>query len=715
VTTCPATCSVARVARFGAALALAAAAGALSPGKAVAQSSYPMIMSARPLAVQVGQTGEVEVSARYNLYGAYQVFVTPEGVTGEVVVPEMAADQPPPAAKPEMPKIKVRFTAAPDAVPGPRSFRLATPQGASTVGQLVVVREAVMVEAADNDAMATAQGVTLPATLCGAIEKAEDVDFFKFTLAEAGAWTFHVHSSRSQDRIHDLQTHSDPILTLRNAAGTVLATSDNYFFADPLLHFNFTDPGDYYLDIRDVRYQGNADWQYSIEASNRPLVTNVFPSRVTPGTATRLDLVGFHLPGDRTTLLTLPAEMPEGPVWLNLPLGESLAPAPLVISRLPGLIEAAGDNGTPAAAPPIEVPLGISGRISEPGDVDCYRFEARQGERFSFEVLARRHQSALDSVLRIVNEPGAVLVENDDLSTGRHSHADSMIENWTAPADGSCAIELSDLHQRGGPEYVYFLKVTRSEPYFTLDVDTDKTLLSAGTAGAIFVRVYRKNGFAGEVQLAIEGLPPGVTASCGRILAGSTDGCIILEAAPDAGQGAANVRISGSATVEAAEAGQPPLELAAMAQPMQEVYMPGGGRNHYPVDVHTVSVGDMMDLKAVTLSTTAVSLKPGESQKIDVTIDRREGFSGNVTLDCLFQHLGSIYGNSLPPGVTIDEKNSQIALAGDQSQGHITLAAAADAKPVENQQVAVMANVSINFVMKYTYCGPPVIVSVLPP
>jgi hypothetical protein len=110
-----------------------------------------------------------------------------------------------------------------------------------------------------------------------------------------------------------------------------------------------------------------------------------------------------------------------------------------------------------------------------------------------------------------------------------------------------------------------------------------------------------------------------------------------------------------------------------------------------------------------------VTLKPGESQKIDVTIDRAVGFKQNVTLDVVYQHLGTFFGNSLPPGVTVDEKASQTLLAGEQVKGTIVLKAAPDAKPVEKQQIAIMAHVSINFVMKFTYCGEPVLVTVAKP
>ena len=69
-------------------------------------------------------------------------------------------------------------------------------------------------------------------------------------------------------------------------------------------------------------------------------------------------------------------------------------------------------------------------------------------------------------------------------------------------------------------------------------------------AGAPFrLRVVRKDGFDAEVQLHIDGLPPGVKATCGKILKGGLDGCIILSADPAAPRGFGNVRITGTATV----------------------------------------------------------------------------------------------------------------------------------------------------------------------
>jgi hypothetical protein len=684
-------------------------------------NSYPMLMSVKPAAAQIGQTTEHEVNARYNLHGAYQIIVAGEGVKGEVVPPEKKEGEKPPETKPNLPKIKIRFTVAPDAVPGVRDFRIITPQGASTVGQIVIARDPIVSESADNDTAAKAQEMTLPATACGTIEKAEDLDFFKFNVEAGTALTFHVRSQRLLNRLHDMQIRVDPMITLRNATGGTLATSDNYYAGDPLLYYKFDQAGEYLLEIRDVRYQGNGDWTYSIEINSRPFITQALPLAVKPGVETKLTLVGYNLPPDGSADLTLPAETPAGMRWVSPPVGGQPAnefavfvTGLVTVAEAPLSAAPADAAANPAAtAQPFTVPSVLNGRIETPGEIDRYAFEAKAGDKLSFEVVARRAWSGLDPIIRILNDKGGALSESDDMVYHRVSSADSWLENWSAPADGKYILEIRDLHLRGGPQYTYAVQVTRAEPYFLLEADTDKTLLAPGVNAVFYVRGLRKNGFAGDIQLGVEGLPPGVTAVPGKILANANDGCVVLLAAADATAGAANIRITGSATHPVPNG--EPLKLSAVAQPLQEYYSPGGGRGNSPVDLHTVSVADPMDIRAVKLSTTAVNLKPGTSQKIEVTIERAPGFKGNVTLDVLYQHLEQPFGNSLPKGVKMDGANSKTLLTGEETKGFITLVAAADAPAVEKQLVPVMAHVSINFVMKHTFCGAPVFVTVEAP
>jgi hypothetical protein len=696
-----------------------------------AEISFPMLMDLKPVAAQVGQTSEHTVTSRYDMDGAYQVLVSGTGVTGEVVPPEPPKEgKAPPAEAAKGPKkpqttLKVRFKVAADALPGVRDFRIGTPYGASTVGQLVVGRDPVVSETAGNDQFEKAQPITLPATVCGAIEKNEDVDFFKFEAAAGQSLSFHVRSARLEDRIHDLQTHSDPIITLKNSAGVDLAQVDNYFFADPLLAYKFTQAGTYYLEIRDVRYQGNAFWQYSIEINDRPFLTNIYPMQAVPGQESKVELVGANLPAEPRAAFTIPPGTPEEVTWFTPQGTAPLNPVPVVVSSLPAVLEAAVENGTWEAAQAVSLPAGINGRIDREADLDHFAFDAKKGDRWTFEVIARRHQSSLDSILQILDSKGKKLTENDDMRLGRSSAADSLIENWTVPADGRYILQVRDLQLRGGASFVYFLKATPAEPMFHLQTDSDKTLIPPGTAAPIFVRAFRKNGFDGEIQLAIDGLPPGVTATCGKILKGRDDGLIHLSAGADCALAISNANITGTATIPAVEAkpaadgkpaveGKPALQLSAIAEPMQEIYMPGGGRSHFPSDQHAVSITKPLEIKKVVIEPADIVLKPGGSQKITITIERAEGFTANVTLDVIYRHLGSVFGDTLPKGVTVDTKNSKTLLNGKETVGHITLTAAKDAQLADKQLAPVMAQVAINFVMKLSYAGPPLTVTVQP-
>ncbi|GAB4139445.1 MAG: PPC domain-containing protein [Planctomycetaceae bacterium] len=689
----------------------------LSIENANAQTAYPMLMSVHPVAAQTGETSLHTVQSRYSMHGASRILVTGKGVTGEVVT-KMAAVKPG-GTIPNLTKLQVRFKVEKNAQPGVRDFRIITPRGASTIGQLVVARDPVIVEKGSNNTPATAQTIKLPATICGVVERAEDVDYFKFSAKAGQHLAFHVRSMRLQDRIHDLQRHVDPIISLKTAQGTTLAQSDNHFAADPFLTYQIPRDGDYLLEVRDVRYHGNTYWEYSIEASDRPFVSGVFPMGIAAGKPAKLRPISPQLAN--APAVTIPALKPatSGPRQIQLPLSDGLSnPVTVFVSDAPQFVEQSEktqDNDTPAKGQQVSVPCGISGVIQKSADIDCFTFSAKKGERYSFEVHARRYGSSLDSHLRILDvKTGRQLQLNDDMSRNRRTFPDSKIENWTVPADGTYCIEIRDLHLSGSEQHGYYLEVTRAEPDFELYLDTDKTQLTPGTSAVIFARVFRKNGFQGEVKLHVDGLPEGVTASCGRILAGkSTDGCIVLTAAKNAKPVAGNIIVRG--TAETRSSNGESRELSTVAVPQQETYMPGGGRSHWHVDMHTVSVGSPGDIRSMTLSTYQISLKPGESRRIDVTIVRAPGFNKNVTLDLLYRHLSSTFGNTLPPGITIDTKNSKTLLTGNISKGYITLKAAPNATPVENQQISVMANISLNFVMKYTYSAPPLMISVLKP
>jgi hypothetical protein len=693
-------------------------AGCLSPlAAAQTNNSYPMLMNLKPAAAIVGQTSEHELSARYNLAGASGVIISGTGVRGEAVPLETEKPEDKDRNDVANSKCKLKITCDPDALPGIRDFRVWTPHGVSTVGQLVIAREPLVSEVLENDTVDKAQSVPLPATICGTIEKGEDLDFYKIRIDQPGAWTFHMTSQRLQNRLHDMQTRVDPMITLRNISGSTIASSDNSFAGDPLMHVQIDTAGEYLLEVRDVRYQGNADWTYAVECSARPFGLVAKPLAVAQGITGNLQVVGLGLGADAMAtygpIASANSRIEQiAPVIASVPLNalQVLVSADPIANEPSGAPSAEATQGAEAVPMQVAIPSVVCGNIDAPEQADRFRFEAKAQQRLSFEVFARRLGSQLDAKLRILNSEGNALSEADDSTFDRVLSSDATLENWTAPADGMFTVEIRDLHGRGGSNYPYALQIKPSEPYFLLEADTDKTPLAAGSASVIYVKAQRRNGFTGEIQLGVEGLPPGVRAECGRILAGKPDGAIWLTAAADAPMGMSNIKITGTAEHALAE-GQK-TGLKATASFLQEVYMPGGGRGHYPVDHHTVSVGKPMDIRSIKLSASQIELKPGGSQRIDIQIERAADYKGNVTLDAMLQHLEQPYGNPLPTGVVVDIGASKTLLTAGESAGYITFKANADAPEVERHLVPITVHVSINFVMKHTFSSDPFYISV---
>ena len=141
--------------------------------------------------------------------------------------------------------------------------------------------------------------------------------------------------------------------------------------------------------------------------------------------------------------------------------------------------------------------------------------------------------------------------------------------------------------------------------------------------------------------------------------------------------------------------------------------MPGGGRNTYPVETLALTVTDPSDI-TVEASPKAITLKPGDTATVDVTVTRKAGFEQPVNLAVVLQHLGGVHANPLPPGVVVREAGSKTLLGPKETRGKIILEARSGAEPVENVPVCVMGHVSINFVVKTAYASEPIAVSVAP-
>jgi hypothetical protein len=658
-----------------------------------------MITHTMPVAVQRGRTTEVTVQGVNNFFGAYQALFEGSGINAEVVVPP-----PPkaPAANPVINAVKLKLTLAPDAALGIREFRLASKRGISSVGQFVVVSDPVVSENSVNNTPAQAQGIQLPCVVAGRIESVEDVDYFKFEARVGQTLTFEVYCARLQDKIHDLQKHAKPMLTLYDSDGRELAANDHFYFADPLLGYTIPKTGTYYLQIRESTYDGDARWVYAIAATNRPYVSHVYPIAGNPGKVVEVEPVGSAKLKKGKVSLKAPAEPGIRQLQLDID-GIKTNPFTFIVSSLPQAMELE-PNDEPAKATRITLPAGINGRIGSARDLDHFVFTAKKGKAIAFELMARRFgtllNSSLHGVLEVMDAKGNMLATSDLT----HAASEASLVFMSA-ADADYILRVRDLNSKGGDSYVYHVNADWARQDFALRCDPDKAMIGPGSSTAWYVHVVRRNGFAGPVAIDVKGLPKGVSASSLIIPPSMTQGVVVLTAAADAKDAAANVEVVGKAKLKTPDGKE---ETASRrTQPNQEIYSPGGGRARFDVDLQTVAVTDPSDLLRVDVSTTKISLKPGEEIRIDVSLQRRPDYDKDVSLDIFLQHLGSIFGNPLPPGVTIVEGKSK-TLLGKTSKGHFVLKCAPGAQPIENVPICVLAHVSINFVVKVSYASPPI-------
>lgn len=680
-------------AKWLAALTLLSAASLAS-----AQTSYPMITHTTPVAVQRGQATEIEVAGRMNFAGVYKAFFEGKGITAEVVPVKGKA-----AAATTSVKLKV--TVAANAPLGVREFRVVSNIGVSSIGQLVVVAEPVVAEITSNDTVTQAQGITLPSVLAGRLEKKEDVDYYKFEAKEGEQLALEVFCSRLQDKIHDLQNHAKPMVVLYDAEGRELAANDHFYFADPLLTYKIPKTGTYYLQIRESTYDGDPRWVYAVLATNKPYVSHVYPMAGNPGQPLEAEPVGTARGVPPKVSFTVPAELDVQQVQ-PLRNGQPINPVTFIVSPLSQVLEQE-DNDTPEKATKVTVPCGINGRIGENRDLDHFAFEAKKGKVIEFEVKARRFGTLLNSsvhaVLDVMNSQGKIVASAID------THGKEPLLTFTPPADGSYVLRVRDLNSKGGPSAIYFVSADWARQDFSLRCDGDKVMVGPGSGTAWFVKVERRNGFAGPVKVAVKNLPEGLSASPLTIPATMTEGVLVLSASAEAVPAAACVEVVGTATLKDIDGKE--QEVQRQAQIIQEIYSPGGGRAVFPVNLATAAVTAPSDILKVKLSQEKVVLKPGQEVKIAVTLERKAGFDNSVSLDVILRHLSSVYGNPLPPGVTFETGKSK-TLLGKSSQGHIVLKAAANAAPIEDVPVSVMAHVSVNFVVKMSYASPPLLISV---
>jgi hypothetical protein len=159
-------------------------------------------------------------------------------------------------------------------------------------------------------------------------------------------------------------------------------------------------------------------------------------------------------------------------------------------------------------------------------------------------------------------------------------------------------------------------------------VPAQKQNVQLGGKPSVAVKATRTGGYKGPIALTFAGLPPGVSVPPNLVIpADKNDLAVPLEVAPDAAVTASLVTISGSTDV-----GGKPLKILATAPLLPTV---GNLASRSPEETSTLLFAMTMKPRvkgAPVDKDTGRKVPRGSTHPADITLERLEGYSGEIVL-----------------------------------------------------------------------------------
>jgi hypothetical protein len=209
-----------------------------------------------------------------------------------------------------------------------------------------------MPEQEPNDSVANAQGVSMPGTVMGCIERAGDEDRFSFTAVKERTYEFKIVAARAGSAL-------DARLRIENQEGKEVGRNDDAPGSrDPLLTWKAPSDGAFFAVIGDVTHHGGADYFYRFAAGeSRPKVEATTASHsvsVTGGKTSEIKATVKRANGFKPKLQFAASMLPEGVLAQEVEVPEKDGEITLKLAAEEG-------------APPVNQPLQLILREVESG------------------------------------------------------------------------------------------------------------------------------------------------------------------------------------------------------------------------------------------------------------------------------------------------------------------------------------------------------------
>ncbi len=443
---------------------------------------------------------------------------------------------------------------ATDAPPGIHEARVMTRLGISSSRVFSVGTIPEVSQATPTTSLAQAMALKVN-SICNAVMTDKSIDHYSFEAQKGHRYIVNC-SSRGID------SKLDAVLIIADAEGRDLVVERR----GGTLDFTPSNEGKHVLKIHELTFKGGPAYFYRLTLHELPLGEPV------PSFPTTRTVSSFSWP-------------PEG--FFTSSVMPELEP-----------------NNLHAQAQKISIPCDITGSFYPAADVDTFEFTATKGDVWWVEVASERLGRPTDPSVIVqhvafdgTQEKRTDVAEFSDIASPMKPSSNGyaydgppydggsldIIGKLEIKEDGVHRLQLTDLFggTRNDAKNIYRLILRKAAPDFALagwglhmelrngdrNAVSKPLALRSGITVAIEVVAVRRDGFDGEIELVMEGLPDGVSAQGLKIPAGKTRGIMLVTAHEDAPKGFANVAFFGKSLVSGSEVKRP-VQLATMAWPI---------------------------------------------------------------------------------------------------------------------------------------------------
>jgi len=694
------------------------------------QAGTPRLQRIVPPGAQRGTTVEVQLQGRY-LEKPDEIMLYEPGITVESVtmLEEVDAGNGRKAKVDAGTRLLAKLKIADDCELGIHGLRLRTASGISeyvrfSIGPFPIVDESESnPRDGRNDKREGAQLVPLNSTVLGRMIDPTDVDMFRVEAKQGQRLSAEIEAVRlgTESGIPDLH------LAVLDANGKRLIAADDsaLFLQDPVASLVAPQDGDYFIEVRHTTYSAVNDiYRLHIGTFARP--TALYPAGGQAGQELSVRIIGDPKVSWSQTV-KLPATESSRDIRFVAVDPESNVPAPspntLRVSPFPNVLEAEPNDSEDViqSQSTAQLPIAFNGILENPGDVDCFKFIAKKGERFKIHCLANSLGSPLDPTIWVKqvgakgNPQRATDARPNQLGYppfgGMNRDTLDPILDFTAPTDGEYVLGVEDDRGYGAADGVYRVEITpETDPVYVyipqdgeaLFQPQSRQMISIPSGGRYNTQLSVLNTnrpFNGELELVALGLPEGVTMIAPRVTAAMPRVPVVFEAAADAKlQGKfieivarpvrnldAPVRADGKTDVESKTGSDEGVQPTFVSGFRQAIPMCASGNNDYylfnTLDKLAIAVTEPAPFSIEIEEPKSALVQNGEIA-LKFKINRADGFDEPVSIAMEWKPNGVSTGTPVTMRVEKSEGEYLLGAARNATAGsyQVTLSAVSGAQ-----------------------------------